>query len=91
VLARDMGIPFVLTPFHHPRWSSWLFRVYHELYRSADAVLALTEAERTKASTPCSRLRRSCGERTPPRASCSLAPERQRRTDCSAGSLTPGS
>ncbi|HEX3245470.1 MAG TPA: glycosyltransferase family 4 protein [Chloroflexota bacterium] len=46
MLARELGIPFVLTPFHHPRWTSWLFRVYHELYRSADAVLALTEAER---------------------------------------------
>jgi glycosyltransferase involved in cell wall biosynthesis len=46
MLAREMGVPFVLTPFHHPRWSSRLYAVYHDLYRSADAVLALTEAER---------------------------------------------
>ncbi len=46
MLAREMGIPFLLTPFHHPRWSSWLHGIYHDLYRMADGVLALTEAER---------------------------------------------
>jgi glycosyltransferase involved in cell wall biosynthesis len=46
MLAREMDVPFVLTPFHHPRWSSRFYAVYHDLYRSADAVLALTEAER---------------------------------------------
>jgi glycosyltransferase involved in cell wall biosynthesis len=46
MLAREMGVPFVLTPFHHPRWSNRLYAVYHELYRTADAVMALTEAER---------------------------------------------
>jgi glycosyltransferase involved in cell wall biosynthesis len=46
MLAREMGVPFVLTPFHHPRWSSRFYAVYHDVYRSADAVLALTEAER---------------------------------------------
>jgi len=45
-VARDRGIPFVLTPAHHPRWSGWLHRHYHHLYRLADAVIALTEAER---------------------------------------------
>jgi glycosyltransferase involved in cell wall biosynthesis len=46
MLAREMGVPFVLTPFHHPRWGSRFYGVYHDLYRSADVVLALTEAER---------------------------------------------
>jgi len=45
-LARARGIPFVLTPVHHPRWGGWLHRYYHRLYRQADAVIALTEAER---------------------------------------------
>jgi glycosyltransferase involved in cell wall biosynthesis len=45
-LARRRGVPFVLTPVHHPRWGSWLHRYYHRLYREADAVIALTETER---------------------------------------------
>jgi glycosyltransferase involved in cell wall biosynthesis len=45
-LARERDVPFVLTPVHHPRWESWLHRYYHRLYRQADAVIALTEAER---------------------------------------------
>jgi len=45
-LARQRRIPFVLTPVHHPRWAGWLHRYYHRLYRMADAVIALTEAER---------------------------------------------
>ena len=45
-LARKRRVPFVLTPVHHPRWGTWLHREYHRLYRSADAVIALTEAER---------------------------------------------
>jgi len=45
-VARDRGVPFVLTPVHHPRWGGWLHRHYHRLYRLADAVIALTEAER---------------------------------------------
>ncbi|NDJ35122.1 MAG: glycosyltransferase family 4 protein [Chloroflexi bacterium] len=44
--AREMDVPFVLSPLHHPRWSGWLHRHYHRLYRSADAVIALTNAER---------------------------------------------
>jgi glycosyltransferase involved in cell wall biosynthesis len=46
-VARRRGIPFVLTPVHHPRWGGWLHRYYHDLYRDADAVIALTEVERT--------------------------------------------
>jgi glycosyltransferase involved in cell wall biosynthesis len=45
-VARARGIPFVLTPVHHPRWGGWLHRHYHRIYREADAVIALTEAER---------------------------------------------
>ena len=45
-LARERDVPFVLTPVHHPRWESWLHRYYHRLYHRADAVIALTEAER---------------------------------------------
>lgn len=45
-VARNRGVPFVLTPVHHPRWGGWLHRHYHRLYRLADAVIALTEAER---------------------------------------------
>lgn len=44
--ARARGIPFVLTPVHHPRWGGWMHRAYQRLYREADAVIALTEAER---------------------------------------------
>lgn len=46
LLARERGVPFVLTPFHHPRWGGWLHRGYHQLYREADSVFALTHAER---------------------------------------------
>lgn len=45
-LARRRGIPFVLTPVHHPRWVGWRYRAYLRIYREADAVIALTEAER---------------------------------------------
>lgn len=45
-VARERGLPFVFTPVHHPRWGGWLHRYYHQLYRQADAVIALTEVER---------------------------------------------
>ncbi len=44
--ARELGVPFVLTPFHHPRWVGWRYQKYLELYREADHVFALTGAER---------------------------------------------
>ena len=44
--ARAHDIPFVLTPVHHPRWKGWLYRVFLSLYREADALIALTEAEK---------------------------------------------
>ena len=45
-LARERRIPFVLTPFHHPRWRGWPYHHYHRLYREADAIIALTPFER---------------------------------------------
>jgi glycosyltransferase involved in cell wall biosynthesis len=46
--ARARDLPFVLTPNHHPRWSRRTFPdpVWRKLYRSADAVFALTQTER---------------------------------------------
>lgn len=45
-LARSRNSSFVLTPVHHPRWVGWRYRAYNRLYRRADAVIALTEAEK---------------------------------------------
>ena len=45
-IASKHGVPFVLTPVHHPRWEGWRYEVYNQLYRDADAVLALTIAEK---------------------------------------------
>jgi len=45
-LARRRGVPFFLTPLHHPRWGSGRYRYYLRLYRQADGVIALTHAER---------------------------------------------
>lgn len=45
-LARNLDVPFVFTPCHHPRWVGWRYRSYVELYHRSDVVLALTEAER---------------------------------------------
>ena len=44
--ARERGIPFVLTPNHHPRWAGWRYRAYGDIYREADALIALTDHER---------------------------------------------
>lgn len=45
-IARRLGVPFILTPLHHPRWGTWFHRHYHALYRQADALIALTEVEK---------------------------------------------
>ncbi|MBC8074614.1 MAG: glycosyltransferase family 4 protein, partial [Chloroflexales bacterium] len=45
-VARQRGVPFVLAPYHHPRWKGWNYRALHALYRAADGVLALTSVER---------------------------------------------
>lgn len=47
-LARDLGVPFVLTAHHHPRFESYFHRVYHRLVAEADAVIARTEWERSR-------------------------------------------
>jgi glycosyltransferase involved in cell wall biosynthesis len=44
--ARKQTIPFILTPVHHPRWVGWRYREYLKLYQQADAVIALTKAEK---------------------------------------------
>lgn len=44
-LARRRGIPFVLTPYHHPRWAARRYRNFLALYRRADQVCAMTQAE----------------------------------------------
>ena len=45
-LARALGVPFVFTPCHHPRWVGWRYRAFIDLYHRSDLVLTLTEAER---------------------------------------------
>jgi glycosyltransferase involved in cell wall biosynthesis len=44
--ARRRDIPFIITPNHHPRWRGPLYREYDKIYCEADAVIALTAAER---------------------------------------------
>ena len=45
-IARRRGLPFVLTPYHHPRWRGYRYTPWIDVYRSADALFALTRAER---------------------------------------------
>jgi glycosyltransferase involved in cell wall biosynthesis len=45
-LARRLDVPLIFTPFHHPRWVGWFYQAYIRLYREADAVIALTHAEK---------------------------------------------
>lgn len=45
-VARRRDIPFVFTPVHHPRWVGWRYQAYIKLYQIADAVIALTKAEK---------------------------------------------
>lgn len=44
--ARKRGIPYVLTPNHHPRWRGRLYTEYDALYRAADAILVYTDTEK---------------------------------------------
>jgi glycosyltransferase involved in cell wall biosynthesis len=44
-IARKRGLPFVLTPYHHPRWRGPRYAAWIDVYRQADAVLTLTAAE----------------------------------------------
>jgi glycosyltransferase involved in cell wall biosynthesis len=45
-VAQNHNLPFVFTPVHHPRWIGWRYQQYIRLYQLADAVIALTEAEK---------------------------------------------
>ncbi|MDJ0744594.1 MAG: glycosyltransferase family 4 protein [Xenococcaceae cyanobacterium MO_167.B27] len=45
-VAKKQDIPFVFTPVHHPRWIGWRYRAYIKLYKLADAIIALTQAEK---------------------------------------------
>lgn len=44
--ARSRGVPLVLTPNHHPRWSRRRPSGWLDLYHAADRVFALTRSER---------------------------------------------
>ena len=50
-IARKQGLPFVLTPYHHPRWRGYRYSGWTRVYREADAVLTLTRAEREELVT----------------------------------------
>jgi glycosyltransferase involved in cell wall biosynthesis len=43
--ARNRGVPFVLTPHHHPKWKGYRYSGWTNVYRAADAILAITEPE----------------------------------------------
>jgi glycosyltransferase involved in cell wall biosynthesis len=45
-IARKLDLPFIFAPYHHPRWVGWNYREYLSLYRQADALIALTQAEK---------------------------------------------
>jgi len=45
LVARNRGLPFVLTPYHHPRWRGYRYSGWTNVYRAADAVLTLTDVE----------------------------------------------
>ena len=51
--AHRQNIPFVLTPNHHPRWKGFLYREYTRIYREADALIALTAAEKETLVAEC--------------------------------------
>ena len=44
-VARRRRLPFVLTPYHHPRWHGYRYSAWTDVYREADAVMTLTSAE----------------------------------------------
>ena len=44
-VARRRGLPFVLTPHHHPKWQGYRYSGWLKAYRAADAVLAHTPSE----------------------------------------------
>lgn len=46
-IARKRGVPFALTPLHHPRWVGWRYAEWLRIYRQADLLFALTAAEKS--------------------------------------------
>jgi len=47
-LAKFLKVPFVFTPFHHPRWEGWLHRTYLRICQEADALITLTNNEKQR-------------------------------------------
>lgn len=45
-VARKHKIPFVFTPFHHPRWVGWRYKAYLQIYHEADLLFTLTNHEK---------------------------------------------
>ncbi|HET9781674.1 MAG TPA: glycosyltransferase family 4 protein [Candidatus Dormibacteraeota bacterium] len=45
-VARKRNLPFVLSPYHHPRWKGILYEGWSRVYRAADALFALTHSEK---------------------------------------------
>ena len=44
--ARVHNKPFIFTPVHHPRWHGRRYETFVALYKAADAIIALTNAEK---------------------------------------------
>jgi len=44
--ARQKDKPFIITPVHHPAWNGWFHRIFHNLFKNSDAVIALTQSEK---------------------------------------------
>lgn len=69
-VARNRGIPFVLTPHHHPKWRGYRYQGWIDVYRAADAVLTHTNAERdemVRLGVPPERVHVIWGSADPPR------------------------
>lgn len=45
-IARQLSIPFIFTPVHHPRWSGFRNRAFLKLSHFADGIIALTQSEK---------------------------------------------
>lgn len=75
-LARKRGVPFIFTPLHHPRWGTWFHRHYHALYRQADVLIALTEAEKRRLAALGVDERRICVTGMGPILASNANPER---------------
>ena len=44
-VARRRGLPFVLSPHHHPKWRGYRYEGWLQVYRGADMVITQTETE----------------------------------------------